>query len=151
MRGVVKIHNVTRSITRRIIEAFFNRHGAIKKITMPNRSTKYALVEYSTEEEAEKALKELDGTTLKDIHRRNKLTKNAPGEFIWNLSILSEDYLWEEDEQDITRIEKEIVKQKKRNLCYVESVGDKIVLAQDVRQRPVIKKLEIPKNTVHKE
>ncbi|KAI5189852.1 hypothetical protein NEMIN01_0715 [Nematocida minor] len=139
MRGVVKIHNANRALTRRIVEVFFSRFGQIKKITMPNRSATYALVEYATQSEANKAIKELDGTTLRDIYGKKKLTKNASAEFIWNLSVLTEDYLWEEDEQDITKIEKQIVRQKKRNLSYIESLGDKITLATDVRQRPVIK------------
>lgn len=140
MRGVVKIHHMNKTrLTRRIIEVFFSRFGEIRKITMANRSAPYALVEYATEEEASRAIKELDGTTLRGIHGRKNITKNAPAEFIWTLSSLTENYLWEEDTQDRTEIEKEIVKQKKRNLSYVESLGDKITLPTGLRQRPILK------------
>lgn len=149
MRGVVKIEKPGRAVTRRIIEVFFSRFGEIRKITMANRSAEYALVEYGTEEEAKKAIEELDGTTLRDIHSKKKLTKNSPAEFIWSLTNLTEEYLWEEDANDLTKIEKEIVKQKRRNLSYIESLGNKVTLAKGMRQRPILKKVEA-ESKVHK-
>ncbi|EIJ89213.1 hypothetical protein NEPAR06_0251 [Nematocida parisii] len=148
MRGVLKVHNITfRQIKRNLIEMAFERYGKIKKITMPTRRDNYALVEYATEEEAVKAKEALDGTTLCSIHRRTKATKNSLREFVWNISILTEDFLWEKDaSENTTEIEREIVKQKKKNLFYVEAVGEKITHTENVRQRPIIQEIEKSKD-----
>ncbi|KAI5167896.1 hypothetical protein NEAUS04_2736, partial [Nematocida ausubeli] len=47
------------------------------------------------------------------------------------------EFLWEGD-ADTTEIEKEILKKKKKNLLYVESIDGKITHAKGARQRPII-------------
>ncbi|OAG31128.1 hypothetical protein NEDG_01902 [Nematocida displodere] len=140
MSKTVRAAHIDRTLTRLTVEAIFGRFGKITRITLPRRrSESDALIEFSTRAQAKKAISELDSTTLNDIHGKNKRNKRGSPEFIWQLSLLSETaHLWEEDKEDKTLVEKAIVKEKRKNLAYVESVGAEITLNEHSHQRPAI-------------
>ncbi|KAI5186669.1 hypothetical protein NEHOM01_1622 [Nematocida homosporus] len=149
MAAIVRIDRPDRSISKEIIRTFFSRFGTIHKITLPKRGETHALVEFATTQQARLAIKELNSTTLQDIHGRKKQLKTANSQFIWNLSLIP-NILWEENPQEaqLPRLEKKIVEQKKRNLTYIESLGPQITINHQVKQRPIIK-LSTPKSTPH--
>ncbi|KAI5172276.1 hypothetical protein NEFER03_1390 [Nematocida sp. LUAm3] len=144
MSKVVKIHNIDRSITKYIIEQFFSRHGEIKRIILPKRKETDAYVHFSFPSQAKKAISHLDSTTIHDINGRKKKFSKISTEFIWKLSPV-EDFLWEEekDENAHNQLEKSIVKEKKKNMKYVEELGEEILLNPDKKQRVPIISLEI--------
>ncbi|KAH9385759.1 uncharacterized protein NEMAJ01_0655 [Nematocida major] len=142
MNSALKIHHARGAVTRTLINDFFSPFGTIRKVTLPNRSADFAIVEFTTELSAKNAMRELDGTTLKNIKKRNKVSRNASSEFIWSISQLGEEYLWEEDSNDRTKLEKEIVRKKVRNMQYIESLGSSLP-AKEVRQRPVVRNMPV--------
>ncbi|KAI5134685.1 hypothetical protein NEAUS06_1244 [Nematocida ausubeli] len=138
MHAAVQIKHVPRTLTRRLIELAFSRFGQIKKIKMPSKAVKYAVIEFLNENSANNSIAQMDGTQLAGIHSRKKAIRNGPCEFVWDLARYNpSEFLWEGD-ADTTEIEKEILKKKKKNLLYVESIDGKIRHAKGARQRPII-------------
>lgn len=142
MGGIVKVHNLHRTITKHMIEMVFCRFGEIKRISFGKKNESYALVEFTSSSGARKAISELDSTTLEDINGRNKKLRKAHPEFIWKLS-LYKDLLWEEDPRERIEIEKAIVKQKKKNMKYIDSLSAEIEISPAQKQRPIIKHKEL--------
>lgn len=143
MNRTVRIHKIDRNITRETIEQVFGHFGVIRKIRLPQSAAESdAHVEYSTQAQAKHAIQQLDCATLNCIYGRKKKAKNVQSEFLWRLSMLKPDHMWEEDPRDTTRVEKEIVKEKKKNMAYVESLRGPVVLNREMAQRRVIKYVE---------
>lgn len=139
MPGIVKIANLDRFITAEIIKKYFRHFGDIKKVAMPKKSAPYAQVEFATTAQAKRAIAELDNTTLHTLRGKTQRVKQCNPHFVWELSLLSPDYLWEEDPHDTTEVEKRIVNQKKKNMNYVESLAKEIKLSPRAPQRPIIR------------
>lgn len=143
MNRTVRIHEIDRNITRETIEQVFGQFGRIRKIRLPQSAAESdAHVEYLTRAQAKHAIEQLDCTTLNSIYGRKKKAKQVHSEFLWRLSMLKSDHMWEEDPRDTTKVEKEIVKEKKKNMAYIESLKGSVVLNAEMAQRKVIKYME---------
>lgn len=139
MTGTVKIENIDRNIGAFVVRRFFGRHGDIKKITLPKRNgPPHAFVEFAERSEAKRAIRALQSTTASTIAGKFKQQLRISPEFVWQLSLVTPDDLWEEDAQDRTQVERQIVREKKRNLRYVETLGKEITLRPSEKQRKFV-------------
>lgn len=133
---IVRVHRLNTKITQKILRDTFSPFGTILKITMPNRKTKDALVEYKEESSAKNAQETLDNTTLSSpTSKFNR--KHHLDEFFWSLTREGEESLWENDTNDTHAVEKRIIKEKQANMMYIESLGPKIQFGT-ARQRKVV-------------
>jgi len=136
MTRTVEIRDFDRSVSGHMLQRLFEQHGCVKRVTLPKRGEKKrALVEFSSNREAAAAIDALDGTAPHRAGGSYKELKKINPEFVWSLNLLSEDHLWEEDPRDTTRVEKEIVSEKKKNMRYVESLGKEISVEKSLHQR----------------
>ncbi|KAI5190918.1 hypothetical protein NECID01_1213 [Nematocida sp. AWRm77] len=140
-RATVKVAHLDRFITSEILKKYFQPFGEIHKIIMPKKSAPYAQIVFGSTSHAKRAIEELHNTTLHTLRGKIQKIKKCNPHFVWELSLLSTDVLWEEDPRDTTEVEKRIVQKKKRNMSYVDSLSASIELSSTEAQRPVIKRV----------